>query len=131
MKTILVDGAHTFLIEIDGIFGKFEEMHDLLKSFPNKKIIVTNATKENEFEKYGLNKVSCDVFTLEHKPNKTDPKYFEVLLERFGLEKDDVVYFEHSPEAVESARSVGINTYHYDSEKRDLVALKKFLVENL
>jgi len=131
MKTILVDAAHTFLVETDGVFGVFEEMHDLLKSFPNKKIIVTNADKETEFEKYGLNKISCDVFTLEHKPNKTDPKYFEILLERFGLEKANVVYFEHSPEAVESARSVGINTYHYDSEKRDLAELKKFLVDNL
>lgn len=131
MKTILVDAAHTFLVEKDGVFGKFEEMHDILKSFPNKKIIVTNADKENEFEKYGLNKVSCDVFTLEHKPNKTNPKYFEILLEQFGLKKDDVIYFEHSPKAVESARSVGINTYQYDPEKKDLVALKKFLVDNL
>jgi len=71
------------------------------------------------------------VFTLKHNPEKTDPKYYETMLEHCGLSKDDVVYFEHNENAVKSAQSVGIKTYHYDPEKKDLVALKNFVMENL
>jgi hypothetical protein len=53
------------------------------------------------------------------------------MLEHFDLNKDDVIYFEHNPEAVKSAQSVGINTHYYDSDKKDLEALKSFLTENL
>lgn len=53
------------------------------------------------------------------------------MLEHFGLSKDDVIYFEHNEDAVKSAQSVGIKTFHYDKDKKDLVALKKFLNENL
>jgi len=71
-----------------------------------------------------------EVFTLKHSPEKTDPKYFEIMLQHFGLSKDDVVYFEHNLEAVKSAKSVGIKSYYYDSKTKDLEALKKFLIEN-
>lgn len=47
------------------------------------------------------------------------------------LSKEDVIYFEHSPDAVKSAQSVGINTYYYDNDKKDLGKLEKFLDENL
>jgi FMN phosphatase YigB (HAD superfamily) len=53
------------------------------------------------------------------------------MLENFGLSKDDVVYFEHNADAVESAKSVGINSYFYDNNKKDLEGLKKFLEINL
>jgi len=53
------------------------------------------------------------------------------MLVHFGLDKNDVVYFEHGKEAAESANSVGIKTYYYDENKKDLGALKNFLVENL
>ena len=53
------------------------------------------------------------------------------MLKHFNLGKKDVIYFEHDPEAVKSAQSVGIKTYYYDSDKKDLDGLKKFLMENL
>lgn len=127
MKTILVDAVDTLVIEGQGIF---EEMHKLLETFPNRKIVLTGANDE-QFKEFGLDKVPYEVFTLRHNPEKTDPKYYEKMLEHFGLSKDDVVYFEHNPEAVKSAKSVGIKSYFYDPEKKDLVALKNFLMENL
>jgi len=54
-----------------------------------------------------------------------------MMLKHFGLNNMDTIYFEHNPEAVKSARSVGITSYHYNSEKKDLVGLKDFLDENL
>ena len=127
MKTILVDAINTFVIKGEGIF---EEMRDLLEKYPNKKIILTNADDE-QMQKNGLDKMPYEVFTLKHNPEKTDPRYYETMLAHFGLSKDDVVYFEHNPNAVKSAESVGITSYHYDPEKKDLVALKDFLTENL
>lgn len=114
MKTILVDAVDTFSLE----------------NPPNRKILVTGANDE-QFALWGLGKMPYAVFTLKHNPEKTDPKFFETLLHKFSLNKDDVVYFEHNPKAVESAKSVGIKTYYYDSEKKDLVTLKNFLSKNL
>src|SRR3989344_6727378 len=123
MKIILVDAVDAFVIENENTFNIFKEMHDLLETFENRKIILTGANDE-QFKKFGLDNMPYEVFTLKHNPEKTDHKYFETMLNRFGLSKDDVVYFEHNPEAVKSAQSLGITSYHYDSEKKDLNALK-------
>ncbi|MEK9182077.1 MAG: hypothetical protein AAB781_00630 [Patescibacteria group bacterium] len=127
MKIILVDAINTFVIKDNGVF---EGMHNLLESFPNRKIILTNAD-DKQTDKYSLNKMPYEVFTLKHNPEKTDPKYYEKMLEYFGLTKEDVLYFEHNEDAVKSARFAGIKTYHYDKDKKDLGALKKFLDDNL
>ena len=130
MKTILVDTVDGFVIETASGFQIFKEMHDLLETFSNRKIILTRANDE-QFKKFSLDKMPYEVFTLKHNPEKTDPTYFETMLKNFGLSKADFIYFEHNPEAVKSAESVGIKSYYYDPEKKDLVALKSFLTENL
>lgn len=127
MKTILVDAINTFVIKGEGIF---QEMFDLLEKYSNKKIILTNADDE-QMEKFGLNNMPYEVFTLKHNPDKIDPKYYEIMLKHFDLSKDDVIYFEHNIDAIKSAQSVGIKTYYYDPDRKDLDDLKKFLDENL
>ena len=111
------------MIEGEGIY---KPMQDLLEQYPNRKIILTGANDE-QFKKFGLDKMPYGVFTLKHNPEKIDPRYYEILLERFGSKPEDMVYFEHNPEAVKSAQSVGIASYHYDPDKKDLVGLKQFL----
>lgn len=127
MKTILVDAVDCFVSNNGEIF---EEMRTLLDSYPNRKIILTNAP-DDMFEKFGLNKVPYEVFTLRRNPMKTDPVYFEMMLKNFNLNIDDVVYFEHSPEAVESAKKTGLETYLYDNSTKDLSALKTYLDSHL
>ncbi|HEY4521899.1 MAG TPA: hypothetical protein VJH05_02040 [Candidatus Paceibacterota bacterium] len=127
MKTILVDAVYTFVSE-NGII--FQKMFDLLETYPNRKIILTGANDE-QFKKFGLDKMPYEVFTLKHNPEKTDPKYFEILLEHFGLSKSDVIYFEHNVDAVKSAQSAGITSFFYDQDKKDLQALKTFFNDNL
>ncbi len=130
MKTILVDAIDAFVIKPENGFEIFEPMRKMLDEFPNTKIILTGANDE-QFKKFGLDKMPYEVFTLKHNPEKTDPRYFDTMLQHFGLSKNEVVYFEQKLEAVKSAESVGIKSYYYDPEKKDLVALKLFLVENL
>lgn len=127
MKTILVDAVDCF---VDREGDIFKEMQNLLETFPNKKIILTNADYEGD-NKFGLNDMPYEVFTLKHDPEKTESKFFETMLEHFGFNKDDVIYFEHNIDAVKSAESVGIVSYHYDEENKDLNALKNFLAGNL
>ena len=127
MKTILVDAVDAFVIEGEGIY---QPLHDLLETYPNPKIILTNANDE-QMEIFGLTDMPYEVFTLKHNPDKPDPKYFETMLAHFNLSADDVVYFEHNPDAVKSAEAVGIKSFYYDSEAKDLTSLKQFLDENL
>lgn len=127
MKTILVDAIHAFVIKGEGIF---EAMHKMLEKYPNRKIILTGANDE-QMEQFGLNNMPYEVFTLKHNPEKTDTKYYEMMLKHFNLETEDVVYFEHNEDAVKSAKTVGITTFHYDKDRKDLIALKKFIDENL
>ncbi len=123
MKTILVDAYNTFIIEGQGINVA---MQKLLDTYPNPKIILTNANDEQMVE-FGLDKVPYPVFTLKHNPDKVNPVFYKTMLQANQLNAADVVYFEHNPEAVESAKSVGITTYHYDKDAKDLGALKAFL----
>lgn len=127
MKTILVDAINTFVIKGQGID---QEMFDLLESFPNRKVVVTNADEDRLMEPDFL-EVPYEIFTLHNDPNKSDPEYYNLLLIQLGLNMEDVIYFEHNPEAVKSAESVGITTYQFDPENRDIDSLKQFLDSNL
>jgi HAD superfamily hydrolase (TIGR01509 family) len=127
MKTIWVDAVDCFVSRTGEIFA---EMHNLLEAYPNRKIILTGANDE-QLKQFGLAKMPYEVFTLKHNPEKTDPSYYVKMLEHFNLKKDDVVYFEHNPDAVKSARSAGIVSYLYDNDAKDLRALKEFLDKNL
>jgi HAD superfamily hydrolase (TIGR01509 family) len=126
MKTILVDAYGTFVLDKIGVN---QEMHKLLEQYPNRKIILTNANDEQQVA-FGLINLPYQMFTLKHDPDKDDPKYFRTMLQRFNLKPDEVIYFEHSLEAIKSAQSLGIKSYHYDSELQDLQALKEFFDAN-
>lgn len=127
MKTILVDAINAF---IDKETGVFQEMYKLLETYSNPKIILTSANQEQR-DKYGLNELPYPLFTLNHDPEKADPEYYKTMLDKFNLNAEDVIYFEHSEEAQKSAESVGIKTYFYDKDQRDLAALKEFIDQNL
>lgn len=127
MKTILVDAVDCFVSDSGEIFS---EMHELLETYPNKIIILTGAN-DKQFKEFGLDRMPYEVFTLKHDPEKTDPDYYKQMLSHFNLREQDVVYFEHNPEAVKSAESVGITSYFYNNDKKDLDALKIFLNRNL
>ncbi len=126
MKTILVDAVGTFVVDEK----VFSPMHDLLEEYPNRKIVLTNANDE-QVVSFGLTDLPYKLYSLKHNPDKVDPNYFKTMLEHFNLTSDNVIYFEHSKDAVKSAKSVGITSHYYDPEKKGLKALKTFLDDNL
>ena len=130
MKTILVDAVNCFIVRDNSEFKIFSDMYEMLEQFPNKKIVLTEAN-DSQMKQYGLDNLPYEFFTLKHDPEKTNPEYYRNLLAKYSLENNDVIYFEHNVNAVTSAKSIGINTYHYDNEKRDLKELKNFLNINL
>lgn len=127
MKTILVDAIGAFVIKGEGIYKPMQQMLD---TFPNDKIILTGANDEQMIE-FGLTNLPYELFTLKHNPEKTEPEYFKKMLQQYKLSSDDVVYFEHSQEAVVSAQSAGIITYFYDPVEKNIDVLQKFLDKNL
>ena len=126
-KVILVDAINAFVIKEKGIF---QEMYKLLEEFPNRKIILTNANDE-EKKKFNLGGMPYGFFTLKHNPEKINPYYYKKMLEHFNLNAEDVIYFEHNEDAVKSAKSMGIKTFYYDKEKKDISLLRAFIEDNL
>lgn len=127
MKTILVDAVNTFVIAGAGIY---RPLHELLESYPNRKILLTGAN-DMQMVEYGLTNLPYELFTRKHNPEKSDPTYYRFVLDTYRLKPTDTVYIEHNLEAVKSAQSLGIITHWYDPGKKDLVALKDFLDKNL
>jgi len=123
----LVDAVDTFVIEGQGVY---QPMFELLEKYPNTKIVLTNANAEQMIP-FTLTNLPYELFTMKHNPDKTDPKYFTEMFKHFNLKVEDVIYFEHNPDAVKSAESLGIISYHYDADKKDLDGLKNFLDKNL
>ena len=127
MKTILVDGISGLILK-DGTLQ--QEMYELLEHYPNPKLVLTGANDE-QWKEFNLDISPYEVFTLKHNPEKTDPEYFKILLSKYNLAPDKVIYFEHSQEAAGTATSLGIGTYFYDHTKQDIAALKEFIDTNL
>ena len=127
MKTILVDAVNTFVIPGEGIN---EDMYKLLESYPNRKLVLTNAD-DNQIKSFKLDNLPYELFTLKHNPEKTDPYYFRIMLDYYSLKSNDVVYFEHNLDAVKSARTIGVTSFNYNKDTRDLKTLKEFLKNNL
>ena len=125
MKTILVDAWNTFVTEK----GLDLDLKEILDSYPNPKIILTNANKQ-ECITYGIINMPYQVFSLEHNPNKTDKAYYHKMLSHFNLKPTEVVYFEHNSEALNSAISVGIKTFPFNKGE-SLDGLRIFLKNNL
>lgn len=125
MKTLLVDAWNTFVTN-DGINN---DMQQLLDSYINPKIILTNANAK-ELISFGIVNMPYPIFSLAHKPNKTDPEYYKKMLNELSLTSKDVVYFEHHEEAVKSARSISIETFWFQ-QGSTLKILKQFLDQKL
>lgn len=127
MKTILVDAIHTYYKVWEGVQW---DLHDLLEWYPNDKIVVTGANDE-QIRQFKLTNIPYPLFTLEHNPEKSSPLYFQTFSEIYGIDTNNLVYFDHDPTAVESARSIWIPSFQFNPLTRNLDELKDFLDQNI
>jgi 2-haloacid dehalogenase len=54
---------------------------------------------------------------------KPDPKIYQILLDRYGLDAADCLFIDDNPDNVESARAVGMTAHHFagaEALRRDL-----------
>jgi len=116
MKKILAVDAVGCLVDYNGKINK--KIKRLIDKYKIKKIILTNAN--NEEKKKFLKNVNYQIFSLNHKPDKTNPKYFKKFLSQHNLKPNQLIYFEHNIKAVKSAKSVGIITHHYNGSLKGL-----------
>ena len=93
MKIILVDAWNTLIKnkKIDST------IYNILEGLKNKKIILTNAN-DKELVNYGIINMPYEVFSLSHDPNKDNPFYFKLLIEKYSLNIDNLIYIEHNKE---------------------------------
>ena len=126
MKTILVDAWNTFVTES----GINQSLYNLLEEYENPKIILTNADVEKQKELWLVN-LPYTLFTLNFNPEKTNPEFYKIFLREYNLDTSDVIYFEHNIDAVNSAISLGIKTFHYQKWEDNIWALRDFFKQNL
>ncbi len=127
MKAIFVDAINGLILEDGTVFAAMQE---LLDTYPNPKIVLTGADDE-QFKRFHLDQSPYPVFTLKHNPEKTDRKYWEILLNKYDLKACQTLYFEHNAAAADTAQAVGIPTYYYNHKQADLAALKAFIDANI
>ena len=94
--------------------------------YSNKKLILTNATSLEQ-EELGIINMPYEVFSLCHNPEKTDPLYFKTLCKKMNFKKENLLYIEHNNDALESARSFGINSFLFNGNYSQV---RKYLIKN-
>jgi len=117
IKAILVDAMYC-LFDKDRNLNK--ELFSMLNNYPTKLIIVTNAdlndTKNKPLTEFISDNI--DIYTLKNNPDKSNPEYFEKLLNKYNLKPNEIIYFDHSEDNLNSAKKLGIKTELYKNSKQ-------------
>ena len=122
IKAILVDA--TFCL-IDPKKGINNELAEIVKG-THKIIIVLSNSDEKEI-KQKLGDYNFEIFSLNNNPNKENSKYFKLLLEKYHLNSQEVIYFDHKKDYVNSAKEIGINSVVYKNNNQ----IKEFIETNM
>ena len=128
-RLILVDGMHCLY---DENFNINKELLGLINNLNTHTVLTVNGFREkglNLVKNYDKNyDTNWEAFSLEEKKIKKDSsEYFEVLLKKFNLEAEEVMYFDHDKNNVETAKKLGILSKHYT----DIKSIKNFVEDNL
>ena len=128
IKAILVDAIHCLFDENRDLNRK---LFNLLKAYNVPLIIVTNANLNDSKNKSIVElskKENIEIFTLNKNPDKSNPDYFRELLKKYNLKAEEVIYFDHKKENVESAKKANIIATLYEGKIEEI---KKFIDEHL
>ena len=126
INAILVDAIHCLFDESRKLN---KELLNLLQSYNTKLIVVTNADLKDEKNQplSELKKQNIEVFTINGKPEKTNPEYFKKLLAKYNLKTNEIIYFDHAKENVSAAKRININSGLFQNVQQ----IKTFIDENI
>jgi len=120
--TILVDGMFCIY---DKEFNVNEKLLEIINGFDAKKILVVNGFREKGRE--ALEGNGFEAFSLEEEKIKKDnQEYFKTLLSKYNLKPEEVIYFDHDENNVETAKQLGIISMHYKNDEE----IEKFVGEH-
>ncbi len=120
-RTLLVDGMHCLY---DEKFNVNKKLFDVLQSFDARKILVVNNFKDRAEEL--LKDYNYEVFSFNGKILKNRKDFFEKLLNKYKLDKNEIIYFDHDERNIETAEEVGIkNVFVYDGKIKKIEELIK------
>ena len=123
IRTILVDGLGCIY---DEDFKINEKLANIINKFNAKKILVVSGSREKG--RKASEEYLSDAFSLEEKGVKKDnPEFFRVLLKKYNLKPEEVVYFDHAEANIKSAESLRIKSKIY----KDDASVEKFIQDNL
>lgn len=108
-KIILLDGMHCLF---DENFVVHKEIEHGIKSFGSRVIIITNAPKEKMIKI--TEETGFEVVTYENNPNKTNPEFFEIMLQEKNINAEDCIYLDHLQDNLDSAEFAGITGVLYE-----------------
>lgn len=115
---------------------KYEPSHMLIDLFKEYKVSGINIYLTTQNDKY-----RTDTFLTRLKPilkydrafstctigfKKSNPQYFLTCLEKCNFKPEEVLLIDNSEKAINSAKSVGINTVFFESEKQAIAEIKTF-----
>lgn len=128
-RLILVDGM---CCVYDENFKINKELLDVIMSFNSHCVLVVNKFREKGLklikESSLGNDANWQTFSLEEKEiKKTSPEYFKILLDKFNLIPEEVIYFDHDKKNIETAKKLGILSKQYI----DTISIKNFIEDNL
>ncbi|MEK7498199.1 MAG: HAD-IA family hydrolase, partial [Patescibacteria group bacterium] len=122
-KVILIDGMNCLY---DENFKINKGLLEIINHFNSQSILVVNNFREKGYNL--VKETNWKAFSLEEKKIKKDnPEYFKLLLKEFNIIPEEVIYFDHKKENIESAKSIGINSILYKDNKQ----IKEFIENNL
>jgi HAD superfamily hydrolase (TIGR01509 family) len=108
-KIILLDGMHCLF---DENFVVNKDVEHGVKSFGSRVIIITNAPKEKMVKI--SEETGFEVVTYENNPNKTNPEFFEIMLQERWISAEDCIYIDHLKDNLDSAEFAGIRGILYE-----------------
>ncbi len=121
------------ILLVDGMFCLYnkyfkinEELLHILNSINVRKILIVNGYTEKAREL--LKNTNFEIFSLEKEGiKKENQDYFKKLMKEFNLSSEELLYFDHAEENINSAEKLGITSELYKNNK----IIKKFIEDNL
>jgi leucyl-tRNA synthetase/inosine/xanthosine triphosphate pyrophosphatase family protein/ADP-ribose pyrophosphatase YjhB (NUDIX family) len=123
VDTILIDAVFCLINKSENGLSLNEELYNYLDTLPQRKIVVTNAKDEALQTTKELVGIKFEVFSLQFDPEKTDPRFYETMIESLGIDINTTIYFDHNDDNLSSARANKLHCFQYKSNQQAISTL--------